>query len=226
MCFGGRSRVASYVSTSRMKLYYYPDTRAQAVRWMLEELGVQYDLVHLDLLKGEQKSQQYLTINPMGAVPAIECNDYSMFEGVAIVLKLADQFPAMKLAPAESSPDRAAYLQWCLFGIANLDIHLGYITLHRELLPEDQRLPLVAEVAEKSIVAPAICLDSHLSENAHMLGDKFSAADILICHYANWLFSLGIMGDYSNLNAYRLRLIEREAYLRSIVRDSASSASP
>jgi glutathione S-transferase len=77
-----------------MKLYYARQTRASRARWMLEEIGEPYELVRLDLSKGEHKRPEYLKIHPHGAVPALVDGETSMFESAAICAYLADKLPA------------------------------------------------------------------------------------------------------------------------------------
>ncbi|MET0152909.1 MAG: glutathione S-transferase N-terminal domain-containing protein, partial [Candidatus Binatia bacterium] len=90
-----------------MKLYYARQTRASRARWMLEEIGEPYELVRLDLSKGEHKRPEYLKIHPHGAVPALVDGETAMFESAAICAYLADKFPAKGFAPPPTSAARA-----------------------------------------------------------------------------------------------------------------------
>ena len=94
-----------------MKLYYAPQTRATRPRWMLEEIGAPYELVRLQLSKGEHKQPEYLKIHPHGAVPAYSDGEVTMFESAAICAYLADKFPDKRLAPPLGSPQRGLYYQ-------------------------------------------------------------------------------------------------------------------
>ncbi len=103
-----------------MKLYFNPQSRAVIAKWMLDECGAVYELVHIDLEKREHKSPEYKAINPAGKLPALVDGDVRLFENAAICLYLADKFPEKRLAPAigtsgvvapvsESSPRKASY---------------------------------------------------------------------------------------------------------------------
>src|SRR5256885_9492904 len=102
-----------------MKLYYAPQTRATRPRWMLEEIGVPYELVRLQLSKGEHKQPEYLKIHPHGAVPAYSDGEVTMFESAAICAYLADKFPDKRLAPPLGSPQRGLYYQWLVYARAH-----------------------------------------------------------------------------------------------------------
>ena len=103
-----------------MKLYYAPQTRAGRVRWMLEEIGAPYELVRLDMSKGDHKKPEYMKIHPHGAVPALADGDLAMFESAAICAYLADKFPEKRLAPPVGTPPRGLYYQWMIYSMATL----------------------------------------------------------------------------------------------------------
>lgn len=89
--------------------------------WALEELGVAYDSSIVNLLKGEQDTDSYRAIHPLGVVPALATARYTIFESVKIVLQLVDEHPEANLAPALGSPERAYYYQWSVFACSELD---------------------------------------------------------------------------------------------------------
>src|SRR5690625_6894985 len=99
------------ISMAELVLYTHPYSRGRVVRWMLEELGVDY-AVEVKEFGGSIKHPDYLAINPMGKVPAIVHGDAVVTEVGAICTYLADRFPAQGLAPALDDPLRGAYLRW------------------------------------------------------------------------------------------------------------------
>ena len=89
-----------------MKLYYAAGTSAFRCRWILEELALDYELVAVDLARGEHKDPDYIaSVHPLGSVPALVDGDQTLIESAAIVLALADRDPEGRLAPAPG--DRA-----------------------------------------------------------------------------------------------------------------------
>ncbi len=96
-------------------LYHHPYSRAASVLWMLEELGVAYDLRFVDIMTGAQKQPEILALNPMGKLPILTDGDVVVTEVAAIGLYLADRYSPGKLAPALDDPARGTYLRWSLF---------------------------------------------------------------------------------------------------------------
>ena len=92
--------------------YTNPMSRGRIVHWLLDELGVPYDMKILDFEKGEHKTPAYLKINPMGKVPAIVHRGIVVTECGAICAYLADAYPKAGLAPAFDDPQRGTYLRW------------------------------------------------------------------------------------------------------------------
>ncbi len=102
--------------TERYRLHYAPDNASLIIRLVLEELGLPYKTVLVDRQAAEQKSTDYLRVNPNGLIPVLETPDGPVFETAAILLWLADRHG--KMAPAVDDPERGAFLKW-LFFISN-----------------------------------------------------------------------------------------------------------
>ena len=98
-----------------MKLYWAPRTRSLRALWILEEAGVPYERVRLDLSAGEQKSPDYRAINPMAKVPALTDGPAAVAESGAICAYVAEAVPQAGLAPPLGDPARGRYLQWLFF---------------------------------------------------------------------------------------------------------------
>ena len=97
--------------------YYAPATSATRVHWALEELGISYQKVRLDLAKGEQKSPEFLELNPNGKVPALVDDGTPMFESLAIIIHLGEKYGVAKsLWPAPGSAQSAEALMWAVWG--------------------------------------------------------------------------------------------------------------
>ena len=101
---------------AEITFYTNPQSRGRIVHWLLEELGVPYDMKILDFEKGDHKKPDYLKINPMGKVPAIVHRGVVVTEAAAICTYLADAYPKAGLAPALDDPRRGTYLRWLFFG--------------------------------------------------------------------------------------------------------------
>src|ERR1700752_2565579 len=97
------------------QLHYFPRNANAAPHMVLEELCQKYELVLVDRAENEQKSKDYLKINPNGRIPTLVDGDLVMFEAAAIVLHLVDRHPEGGLAPTIGPPERAKFYQWMAF---------------------------------------------------------------------------------------------------------------
>jgi glutathione S-transferase len=194
-----------------MKLYFAPMTRSTRPRWMLEELGVPYETQTVDMAKGEHKQPSYMKVHPLGRVPALEDNGFTMFESAAIVMQLADKFPEKGLAPAVGTNERAEYYQWIVAAMTEVEPPLVTILLHTRFLPEAQRSPAAVEEAAKRFKGVAQVVEERLKGRQYIVGNKFTAADVVVggvCYLATLLNQLG---DFPNMQAYFKNLMERPA---------------
>jgi glutathione S-transferase len=196
------------------KLYEFPPTRSQRARWALEELGVAYTRQTVDLRQGQQNSDAYRAIHPLGVVPALATVRYTMFESVAIVLQLIDEHPEQQLAPAIGSPERALYYQWSVFACAELDPAIMMV-FDNTMRPGAQHDAKLAARGRGDFAIRADILSQALADREHLLGSSFSGADILVGHSCFMATLTGLIGDYPVLQAYLGRLRQRPAHRRA-----------
>ncbi len=192
-----------------IKLFYVPNTRSTRPRWMLEELGVPYELVKMTA--AQTKTPEYLKVHPLGKVPALQDDGVTIFESAAIVAHLADRFPEKGLAPEAGSSERAVYYQWLVYAMATLEPAVMAVVYHTRLRPEEKRVPLIAEEGRANFdaAARAIVLDGE-----YLLG-RFSAADIVLGSVVLWGASARLLEGLPVLKAYADRLKARPAWARS-----------
>lgn len=181
---------------------------------MLEELGVPYERVTLDLGKGENKTPEYLEIHPHGWVPALVDGTTIIHETAAICLYLADRYADRALAPPASSPERGAYYQWVVYSVATLEPSLADVFLQLER-PAEQRDEAVLTAARERFAASARVLTRALEDRPFLLGERFSAADVLVGAMLVWAGGLGLLHDQPVLETYAGRIRSRPAFGRS-----------
>jgi len=204
-----------------MDLYEFPPTRSQRAKWALEELGVDYASHVVSLPDGQQDSDAYRAIHPLGVVPALKTGSYTMFESVAIVLQLIDEHPEKALAPAVGTPERAAYYQWCVFACAELDPAIMMVFDNSMRPLEAMRPPgtlhdaRLAERGRSDFAARAVVLANILGDRDYLLGTEFSGADILVGHSCFMAEHTGLLSAYPVLEAYYSRLQKRPAHQRA-----------
>lgn len=206
------------------ELFECPPTRSQRVKWALEELEIEYSSQFVDLSQGQQNSEAYRAIHPLGVVPALKTDGYTMFESVAIVLQLIDEHPEKNLAPAVGSPERAAYYQWCVFACAELDPPIMMV-FDNTLRPEAQHDAQLGARGRSDFATRAEVLSKALSGRDYLLGSHFSGADILVGHSCFMATVTGLIEAYPVLEAYYDRLEKRPGHQRAFGSSALSAAS-
>ena len=180
-----------------LKLYGGARTRASIVQWYLEELGVPYELVMLDLATGEHRQPAYLAINPIGKVPAVVDGDFQLWESGAILFYLAQKYGRMPSSPEE----QAKINQWILFGNATLGPGI-FVEASRE-----REMP--------KLMTP---LNQILEKQPFLLGDEFSVVDVAvgsILGYIPIMLKLDLSA-YPAVVDYIKRLSERPAFQKAM----------
>lgn len=201
-----------------IKLYFAPWTRATRIAFLLEELGVPWEKVSLDLSQREHKTAAYLALNPNGVLPTLTDGDTVVFESVAIALYLADRFADKGLAPPLDSPLRGKYLTWMVWSMASLEPAIGEIYLEQSK-PADQQSAAAITAARERFKESARVLTGELSGQASrpfLLGEQISAADVLVGCVLAFAGSLGLLDGFDTLRAYVGRITERPAYKKAM----------
>lgn len=196
-------------------VYGFPNTRSTRITWLLEELGEDYHYHLIDFMQGEHKSAEFLAINPAGKVPAVKINDLLMTESGAIVSYLADSFADRGLIPAVGSQQRAHYEQWSYFVLCELEQGLWTMGKHRFALPAELRVASVIATAEWEFQQALSLLSEGLGEADYLLGNHFSAVDVLAAHTLSWAEAFKQPIEQANLQAYMQRCMLRPALLRA-----------
>src|SRR5262249_38266220 len=160
----------------KMKLYEFGPTRSIRVRWMLQELGVDFEAIRVNLLPGEHRRPEFLKINPAGKIPVLVDGDLVLTESVAIVLYLADKYSYKRLIPTDIG-ERTQVNRWLLFAATELEQPLWRISRHRVLYPEDQRLPGDVILASQEFKDMASVLQKHMQHRQFVVGDNVTVAD-------------------------------------------------
>lgn len=195
-------------------LYYTPKTRAQRIRWLLEECQLQYNLVNIDLFNGEGYSDEYLKINPLGYVPTLVDQNFTITESGAIAQYISQQYAANLLQPIPGSADYIKFLQWMYFTTSTLEPPLWEIQLHSWVLPKEKRLRNAIAIANQRYDPIVQVVNNELSNKPYILGDTFSTADILLSSTLAW--HKKSLKKYTVLADYVERLFSRPAYIAAL----------
>ncbi len=198
--------------------YHAPNTRSFAIRWMFEELGnPPHELKVLNFKTGEHKSPAHLAINPMGKVPTIVHGTTVITEAAAIAMYLADLFPEKGLAPKIGDPERGTYLRWIIFNQAAVEPAICDHALKREQGPAGM-LPYGTYAETIEALAGALRLGPYI------LGDTFSAADIIVGSGVRWMLMFKLLPERPEFTNYAERLAARPTLQRAIAKDAELAA--
>ncbi|WP_027069936.1 glutathione S-transferase family protein [Novilysobacter defluvii] len=193
-----------------------PMSRGRIVRWMLEELGVGYRTV-VQEYGGSMKSPEYLAINPMGKVPALEHRGVVVTEAAAICAYLADAFPDAGLAPPPGDPLRGTYYRWLFFAAGPVEAAVSAKALG--LLPPADKSGMVGYGSFEQTVDTLE--KAAASASPWLLGDRFSAADVYVGSQVDFGLGFKSIPERPAFTAWVERLRGREAYRRARGLDDA-----
>lgn len=192
----------------KMKLYEFGPTRAIRARWTLQELGVDFEPIRVNLLAGEHRRPEFLKINPAGKLPVLVDGDFVLTESVAIVLYLAEKYPEKGLLPAGIEA-RAQVNRWLLFAATELEQPLWRISRHTSLYPEEDRLPKDVSLAGRDFKEMAAVLEKHMQGRQFVAGDRVTVADFVTAYTLDWGNEAKLLGDFPQLVAYMEQMYAR-----------------
>lgn len=199
-----------------LTLYTNPMSRGRIARWMLEEVGADYDVEMLGY-GGTMKADAYLAINPMGKVPAIVHDGHVVTECAAICAYLADAFPDAGLAPVAG--EHADYYRWLFFAAGPVEQAVTNRSLG--VVPTDDQQRMVGYGDYDRVVD---VLEAAVSAHPYIAGDRFTAADVYVGSQVMWGTQFGTLPKRDAFLAYAARLADRPAHVRASELDDAAMA--
>lgn len=194
---------------TKLVFYTNPQSRGRIAHWMLEEIAEPYETVWLDFATTMQ-APEYLAVNPMGKVPALQHGAALVTETAAICAYLADRFPEKNLIPPANDPARAAYFRWLFFAAGPLEQAVTAKSLGWQV-PEGREGFVGFGSYEKTINT----LEQALAATTYLCGEQFTAADVYVGSHLGWGMLFGTIEKRPVFAAYVARLYARPAYLQA-----------
>jgi glutathione S-transferase len=194
--------------------YYAPQSSAVTVHWALEELGVPYEKVRIDLQARDQDKPSFLALNPNGKVPCVVHDGTPIFESVAIVIHLGETFGVdKKLFPA-AGLRRAEALKWLVWCNVSVGEALSrYMTSGSPRTPADRHNAKAAEAAKADVDKLLAILDKALEGRTWLVGETFSLVDVHVAGWAEYLTMCGFaLTGLKALTAWVERCCARPAH--------------
>lgn len=198
---------------SELILYHAVPSRSSIAHWMLEEIGHPYELRLLDLKKGENRTAEYLAVNPMAKVPAVVHDGVVVTEAAAICCHLADAFPEAGLNFPVGDPRRGPYLKWLFFSPSCIEPAVTDKALNREAPPRS----MVGYGDYETLVD---VLSAALKGGPYLLGDTFTAADVVLGSTLRWAMMFELLPRRDAFGEYAERLEARPALQRAMATDT------
>ena len=199
-----------------LTLHFAPNSRAGRIVWLLEELGLPYEVNRMDFHPKDLKSDQHRARHPLGRVPVLDDGDVSLYESGAIVEYVMARHGDGGLKPAVEAPEFPEYLQWFHYCEGMVMPPVNTIVVQTVLLPPDRRNPEALAQAQKLLGRAVAPVDEALEGREYLIGD-FSAADIMLGHSLFMANRLGQVSDeLKNLKAYVERIAARPGFEKAI----------
>ena len=198
-----------------MKIYHAPSTRSVRVVWLFEDLGLPYEIERFKLGDPRMRAPEYLSVHPMGRVPALVDGETTIVESGAIVEYVLAKYGNGRLVPAVSSPDFAGYLQWLHYAEGMIMPPVNTIVVETILLPPERRNQVNVDRAVKLLSRMLAAVDAGL-QGRDFLAGEFSGADIMTGHACTVARRLGAdVSGKPNVATYIDRLNARPAMQRA-----------
>lgn len=196
-----------------MKLFWCPKTRAARALWMLEETGAPFERVLIDIRDpAKPRDPEFALASPMGKVPALADGEARFADSAAICLYLADRYPNARLAPEINDPRRGAYLYWMLFTPGVIEPAMMEKFLGLKVDPRSSGWGNFDKMIET--------LEQGLAKGPWILGDAFSAADVMLGSSAYFMKQFKLLPESRTIDSYIERCLARPAYSRALAAEA------
>jgi glutathione S-transferase len=187
--------------------YYAPMSTAVTVHWALEELGIPYEIVEIDLQARDQDKRGYRQLNPNGKVPLVVHDGVAIFESAAIMIHLGETFGVERGLFPGPGLERAEALKWLVWANVTLGEAVG-----RWLRSGQTDAGAKADVEERLGI-----LNAELAEKTYLAGGEFSLVDVHLASFASWIGMIGLsLGPWPHLEAWLRRCTTRPKYGASL----------
>ena len=189
-----------------VKLFEFPPTRSARVRWVLNEVGQEYESIEdRDVFNSDELKK----VHPLGKVPAAVIDGKPLMESAVISTYIADQYPEKELVAKPGTWSRVIHDQWTAFCLTEMEAWLWSTAINKFLLPEEERQPVIFDQNAKLFSASAAVVDKVLNGNDYLIDNKFSVTDIIVGYTVNWANNWKLIGSFKNLQNYLDRLYQQ-----------------
>jgi len=201
-------------------LYHCDGARSFRPLWMLEEMGLDYELKMLPF-PPRVFAKDYLALNPLGTIPFMIDGETKMTESSGICHYLGTKHGPTPLMVGEGEAAYGAFLNWMYFSDATLTFPQTLVLRYTQLEPEERRSPQVATDYAKWFLGRLRAVEAATAASGTLCAGRFTAAYIVIGYALRLATSIGLAKDFGpNVSAYWTRLQQRKAYQRAVAAET------
>jgi glutathione S-transferase len=213
--FAGNDKLVFEMVGTMLKLYHCKGARSLRPLWTLEEMGIPYELEVMGF-PPRLFRENYLSINPLGTVPAMTDGDLTMTESAGICQYLVDRYGPTPLAVTPTEADYGAYLNWLHRSDATLTFPQTIVLRYTQLEPEERRLKQAVDDYTQWFFSRLRSVEQAVGNHEYLCADRFTIADIAVGFSLVLAESLGFRSGFKpNTEAYYQRLIARPGFQRA-----------
>ncbi len=199
-----------------LTLHHAPGSRADRILWLLEEMGLEYELNSMAFHPKDLKTDEHKARHPLGRVPVLDDGETRLFESGAIAEYLLSRYGDGTLRPDEASPLFPQYLQWFHYAEGTMMPPINTIVTHTILLPPERRNQEMLDMAQRLAGKVLVPIEAQVADKDYLIGD-FSGADIMLGHAMVVCGRLKLVTDnHPNLKAYIERIKGRPAFIKAL----------
>jgi glutathione S-transferase len=198
-----------------LKLYHCAETRSMRSLWLMNELGIPFELIEMPFDLSVMRSADYLAVHPLGRVPCLVDGDFRLFESGAIAEYLCERYPESGLGRLGQDPERYEWLQWIHYS-ETMAVHAASLVQQRFFIATADRSAVIAKLEGRRLEKAVQVLEPRLTDREYLLRSGFSAADIGIGYSLHLADRLIDLARFPSVTRYLERLRARSAFRASL----------
>ncbi len=202
-------------------LYHCANARSMRSLWLLNELGLDFELVEMPFHVKHLRTPEYLSVHPLGRVPCLVDGDLTLFESGAIAQYLCEQYDDGTLGRAPGHPERVDWLQWLHYA-ETVAVHGASMVQQTVIIAEPDQSPVVKKLETRRLEKSLEVLNEHLSEREYLLTGGFTAPDTNVGYSVHLGSKFTDLAAFPHVKAYYERLTARPAFQASLPTGAAA----
>jgi glutathione S-transferase len=200
-----------------LTFYFSPGSCAQASLIALEEAGLAYEAKHLDFKNGEQRSAEYLAINPKGRVPVLSTDKGTITENPAILAYIAQTAPRARLAPLDDSFEFARMQSFNSYLCSTVHVNHAHGGRGYRWTDSPEAMETMKAKVQRNMSENFALVEEKMFEGPWVMGSSYSVADCYLFTIFSWAEKDGVdIAHLPKLADHRARMLQRPAVQRAL----------